>query len=169
MLLGLTYAQFVAIVGGGMLVFDPADHPESLNTHLVISVGQNAKNKSPVGQNGFLTIEGRPSREIAWGFKPVYSMGLSVDGAGFVGYGVRKDYRWGDLQLTPFFGPVLYQQQIGRFEAKQLVQFRTGFDVIYNVTPSVGMGLGMYHISNAGLTSESAGIDVTRFTLQFKY
>lgn len=169
MLLGLTYAQFVAVVGGGMLAFDPSEHPATQNTHVLITLGQNAEDKSPVGQDGFLTIEGRPAREIGWGFKPVYSLGLSVDGAGFVGYGVRKDYRWGNVQLTPFFGPALYQKEAGRFEAKELMQFRTGFDVIYNLTPSVGLGFGMYHISNAGLTSVSAGIDVTRLTLQFKY
>lgn len=169
MLLGLTYAEFVAVVGGSMLAFDAPDHPANKDTRYLVTVGTNAKHKAPVGQDGFLTVEARPAEEIRWGLKPLYVAGLSVDGAGFAGLGVRKDYRWKDMQITPFTGPVIYQQSLSNFEAKQLLQFRTGFDIIYNVTPAIGMGVGVYHISNAGITSGSAGIDVTRFTLQFKY
>jgi hypothetical protein len=169
MILGMTYAKFVAIVLGGMVGFQPAEHPASKDSQWLVTAGTNGKDKTPVGQEGFITVERRPAEELAWGFKPVQSLGLSVDGAGFIGYGVRKDYRWGDVQLTPFFGPVLYQKSLGNFEAKQLVQFRTGFDVMYNLTPAVGVGVGLYHISNARLTAQSAEIDVTRVTLQFKY
>jgi hypothetical protein len=169
MLLGLTYAEFVAVVGGSMLAFTPPEHPANKDSKYIVSVGTNAKDKTPVGQDGFVTIESRPSEEILWSLKPLYVAGLSVDGAGFAGVGVRKDYRWKDFQVTPFTGPVLYQQSLRNFESNQLLQFRTGFDVLYNVTPDVGVGVGVYHISNAGITSASAGIDVTRFTVQIKY
>lgn len=169
MLLGLTYAQFVAIVGGSMLAFDAPYQSANQDTKYLITAGTNAKNKGPVGRDGLLTLEARPANELAWGFKPVYSLGLSVDGAAFAGYGVRKDYSWRDVQVTPFFGPVLYQESLGNFQGKQLLQFRTGFDVIYNFSPAVGLGWGFYHISNAGITTESAGIDVSRVTLQIKY
>ena len=169
MILGLSYAEFVAIIGGSMLAFDPADHPANQDNRYLVTAGTNAKHKTPVGQDGFLAVEVRPSEEIRWGLKPVYVAGLSVDGAGFAGYGVRKDYHWKNVQITPFTGPVIYQRSLSNFEANQLLQFRTGFDVIYNFTPDVGLGMGVYHISNAGITSASAGIDVTRFTLQIKY
>jgi hypothetical protein len=169
MILELTYAKFVAAVLGGMVAFTPADHPQADTSNYILSVGTNAPEKSPVGQDGFITLEHRPKNELFWGLKPVHSIGVSVDGAAFVGFGVRQDYHWKNLQITPFFGPVLYQKSLGNFNSKELIQFRTGFDVMYNVNKNIGVGVGVYHMSNAGLTSQSAGIDVTRFLVRINY
>lgn len=170
MLLGMTYAQFVAALGGGMLAFEPPVVPESNQSHWMVSVGTNDKDKAPVGQDGFLDLELHPAQEWAWGFKPVYAVGVSVDGAAYASVGVRKDYRWGKFQFTPFIGPALYQQDLGgSFESEQLLQFRSGFTFSVDVTPNARLGLGMYHISNAQITEQSAEIDVTRVTLQIRY
>lgn len=169
MLFGLTYAQFVAVVGGGMLAFDPPPAPPDERTRYILSWGTNAPDKEPVGRDGFLTLEARPSQTLFWGLKPIYAAGLSVDGGGFLSYGVRKDYHWQRLQFTPNFGPTLYQASLGeRFQGRQLIQFRTGFDLLLEVTPQLSVGAGVYHISNAKLTPQSAGIDVRRLTLQWR-
>ena len=170
MLFGINYAMFVGLVGGGMIAFEPPAHPPQEKTDWLMTVGTNSPRKAPVGQDGFLTVESRPRNELAWGFKPVYAVGLSVDGGAFATVGVRKDYHFGNLQLTQFFGPALYQSELGTdFKAKELVQFRTGFDFIYNINPKLGIGAGFYHISNAKLTTESAGVDVTRLSIQYKF
>jgi hypothetical protein len=95
---------------------------------------------------------------------------VSVDGAAYVTAAVRKDYRLGPVQITPYIGPALYQSHLGtRFASKELLQFRTGFDVFVPVSNRLSFGLGFYHMSNANITNASAGLDVTRLGLQYRY
>lgn len=170
---GMTYAVYVAIVGGSLIAFDPP--PEEATAQpaapaWLYSLGRNDPVKMTPGADGFLSLEYRPNEDIRWGFKPTYALGLSVDGAAYVSAGIRKDFRVGPLQVTPYFGPAVYQKQLGsEFTPKGLVQFRTGFDVFVPVTPKVSVGLGYYHMSNANMSDESAGLDVTRLTVQYRY
>ena len=170
MILGLTYSQYVAVVLGGMLAVQPGPEHQSTRTEYLMSAGANAKDKSPVGQDGFFTFEARPAHEVFWGFRPVYTLGFSVDNAFFAGYNVRKDYQLGPVRLSPYFGPVMYQSAVGNsFESKEVLQFRTGFDFFHKITEGVSLGAGMYHISNAQITDKSAGIDVTHLSLRFHF
>ena len=171
---GLTYAVYVAIVGGSMLAFDPPPATPSVTGtpanlwHL--SVGRNDPKKGTVGQDGIVTLEYRPETEIGWRFKPLYVVGASVDGAAYIGAAVRKDYQLGPVQVTPFIGPVLYQSFASNaFNSKELIQFRTGFDVLVPINKELSAGMGYYHVSNASLTNASAGLDVTKVTLQYKF
>jgi hypothetical protein len=171
---GLTYAVYVAIVGGSMIAFDPPPATPSVTgtppSLWQLSLGRNDPKKGTVGQDGIFTLEYRPETEIGWRFKPLYVVGASVDGAGYVGVGVRKDYTLGPVQVTPFIGPVLYQSQLGNtFNSKELIQFRTGFDVLLPISKEFSAGMGYYHVSNAALTGSSAGLDVTKVTLQYKF
>lgn len=170
---GMTYAMYVAVVGGSLLAFDPPVQPDSskpVGPAWAVSVGANDPQKSPVGQDGFLSVDYRPNTEWIGRFKPQWGLGASVDGAVYANLALRKDYRWGAVQVTPYIGPALYQSQADQgLRARELIQFRTGFDVLLHAGPKVSMGLGYYHISNAKLTRFSAGIDVTRFTLQFQH
>ena len=171
---GLTYAVYVAIVGGSMLAFDPPPVAPSVTgtppSLWRASLGFNDPKKGTVGQDGIFTLEYRPETEIGWRFKPLYVVGASVDGAAYLGAAVRKDYQLGPVQVSPFIGPVLYQSQLGNtFKSKELVQFRTGFDVLVPLTKDLSAGAGYYHISNAALTNASAGLDVTQVSLQYKF
>jgi len=169
---GLTYAMYVAIVGGTLILVDPppeATTATSAQNAWLFSVGRNDPDKKPVGENGFLSVEYRPAQEIGWRFKPAYALGVSVDGAAYVTAAVRKDYRLGPVQITPYIGPALYQSKLGRFESKELLQFRTGFDVFVPLTNKLSFGLGFYHMSNANITNKSAGLDITRVSLQYRY
>jgi hypothetical protein len=170
---GLTYAMYVAIVGGTLIAVNPA--PEATTAGVpaqndwLFSYGRQDPDKKPVGEDGFLSVEYRPAHEIGWRFKPLYALGVSVDGAAYVSAAVRKDYRLGPVQITPYIGPALYQSKLGRFASKELLQFRTGFDVLVPLTNKVSVGLGYYHMSNAKITNASAGLDITRVSLQYRF
>lgn len=168
----MTYAAYVALVGASMLAPETsfnAQPVEAKNKTWLVSVGTNAKGKSDVGQDGFLTAEYLSYSPLLWELKPNFAIGLSVDGGGFVGAGVRKDFAWGPVVVTPSFGPVLFQSDLGRFESKELIQFKTGIDASIAVAKNAYVGVGVFHISNAGLTKSSAGVDVTRVSVRWNY
>jgi len=169
MLLGLTYAQFVAVVGGAMVAFDGHEPVQADASRALVSIDHVYKNQGLAVKESMLSVELRPAQEWIWGFKPVYAVGAATDNSAYASLGVRKDYHFGNVQVTPFLGPALYQSKLGTFKGNELLQFRTGFDVIYNMSPNVGFGVGVYHISNAQITKHSADKDMRRLTLQIKF
>ncbi|NTW55725.1 MAG: hypothetical protein HGB20_01615 [Chlorobiaceae bacterium] len=175
--LGLSYATYVALTAGVLVFVNPAEEKtagENLPIHKnewLITAGSNSKSGSDgPGKDVLISVDYRPDSYLFWKFKPLYAFGFAPDGAVYTSFGIRKDYRIGPVQITPFFGPALYQRDIGsRWEAKELLQFRTGFDVMVPVTGEIKIGGGFYHISNGQNNDYSADIDVTHATVAFSF
>lgn len=188
--LGLTYATYVALTVGAM-AFLPSDeqagneaggkdrtatHSEGLKAPAdasgtwLFSYGMNNPNKTSPGKDGFWSAEYWPSAPLFWKLKPIYGVGVSSDGAAYVTAATRRDFKVGPIMITPYTGPILYQSDPGsKWEGRELIQFRTGIDVVIPVTNALSVGAGFYHISNAGLTTRSAEIDVSRISVQYRF
>ena len=191
----ITYAAFVAVTAAPLIFLDPAEDPDakfpvqiasmknisrpettavdgesSAHKDWLLSYGRNDPKKGTPGTDGFLSIENRPDAKVFWNFKPAYALGVSVDGAAFTSVALRKDFKFGPIQVTPYIGPALYQSDVFRhFKSSEIVQFRTGFDILLKARSNLMFGLGTYHISNAGITNGTAGIDVFRVSIQFHH
>ncbi len=120
-------------------------------------------------RGGYLTLEQRPDRVIWSALSPIYSFGISGKGDGYVSAGLRADVPLGQWLLTPHFSLAFYQASGGGFDSRELIQFRTGFDAFVPVTQQVWLGLGYYHMSNAGITRKSADLDVVRLGVLWRY
>lgn len=181
-MLGLTYAAYVALVGGSMIAFDaPPEAPGTTPPSWMTAVGRTAPQGGAVTARGAtrrtaVDVEWRPDAlgawPLPWGLKPVAAVGAFSDGGAWLGPGVRKDFRLGSVGITPYTGPVLYQRQLGGGvrinRGKEWLQFRTGFDVWVPVGPTMRLGIGHYHLSNAQITKGSADTDVWRVSLAWR-
>ncbi len=173
-MLGLTYAAYVALVGGSMIVFDAPQEVSPTPTPWVLAVGRTAPQGGAAAGRGAtrstaVDVEWRG--EAAWplGLKPVVAAGVFADGGAWVGSGVRKDFRLGSVGITPHTGPVLYQSRLGEgSRGSEWLQFRTGVDVWLPLGKSGHLALGHYHLSNAQITRGSADTDVWRVSLSWR-
>jgi len=162
-ILGVTYAQFVGAMGVGILAGNGSPPLPDMQGRFdySLSVGANSLSKSGPGQNGWLTLSALGHEPYFWNIVPSHAAGLSADGAAFVTTGLAKRYKLSAFEFTPYWGPTLYQSRLGNWSRRDAIQFRTGIDVSIRMTDDASMFMGMYHISNAGISSKSAGIDVT--------
>lgn len=118
---------------------------------------------------GFVTGEVRPDGAFWRGVKPIYSFGVSGEGAVYLSAGIRGDIPVGGFLVTPHFSVAAYQDGRGGFDSKELLQFRTGIDAFWPLSHNVWLGIGYYHISNASITDKSADADVVRVNLMWRY
>jgi hypothetical protein len=164
---GLTYASYVGVILIAQALPPSWSDMDGENT-LSVTAGANDPDKHSKGRNGFFSVEYRPKQELVYGLQTLYGVGLSMDGAGYATIGIRKGYNFGRVRLEPYFGPAIYQSSLGNFSAKELMQFRAGADVFVG-GEDMAVGIGFYHISNARLTSGSAGLDIIHATLKVKF
>lgn len=115
------------------------------------------------------TGEIRPAREVWAGLQPIYSFSVTERGGILGGAGLMGDYRLGAVRITPNFSLVLFQDGSGGFDSRELIQFRTGIDLLVPLTPATSVGLGYFHVSNAGITRRSADMDVVRLSVVWRY
>ena len=156
---GLTYAAYVMGVGLTM-VFGPPDS-STAQSQSALSLGTVVMPWADPGSENFLTFS-HTAPQLVWGrFHPVYALGLSDQGTGFVsaGLGRRLDI-WG-IKVTAFTGPALFFDN----HNNDVLQFRTGFDIMQPLGDWVTMTGGYYHISNGQANAPSADIDVAHLGL----
>lgn len=110
-------------------------------------------------------VELRGDRDLWRGVRPVFGLGATREGSVLATAGVYRVFRIGPVAATPHFGPALFHDGRAGLDARALLQFRSGIDVFVPVGETVALGLGIYHVSNAGITSRSANLDVVRVSL----
>ncbi|MGY6409967.1 MAG: hypothetical protein ACXIUV_02905 [Alkalilacustris sp.] len=116
-----------------------------------------------------LTAEVRSANRLVGPLRPIYSFSVSRRGGVMGGVGVHGVIPLGGLGITPHFSLGLWQDGRGGFEARELIQFRSGIDLFVPVSARARVGLGYYHVSNAGITRRSADQDVIRLAVLWTY
>ncbi len=116
-----------------------------------------------------LTGEIRSATQILGPLRPLYSFSVSRDGGFMGGVGLFGVFGLGAVEVTPHFSLGLWQDGPGSFDADELIQFRSGIDFFVPVTANMRIGLGYFHVSNAGITSRSANQDVIRLAVLWTY
>ena len=179
--LGLTYAVYVTLTAGALVLFSPSDEQPSPNQSMpksiksveppfMITVGRSSQQQIAPGKDGFVSLEYRPHNYLIKNFKPLYAVGFSEDGAAYATMALRKDFKLGPLQITPYIGPALYQRELASaWKPDELLQFRTGFSLSTKVSENMSAGGGFYHISNAQNNEASADIDVTHLSFTYAF
>lgn len=169
---GVTYAVYVATIAASAMFLKPGEDArqyDAPNGSWMVSLGEQVRDISRTGQVAVVDLEYRTEQEWFLGLKPGYGVAVAEDGSLWANMSLRKDFYVGKLRLTPFFGPALYQSDLGNFETDELIQFRTGFDISYETASNFQITGGFYHISNAMLTDMSAEVDVVRVGMRYEF
>ena len=116
-----------------------------------------------------LSAEYRSANRLVGPLRPIYSFSVSRDGGIMGGVGLHGMFPLGPVEVTPHFSLGLWQDGSGGFEARELIQFRSGIDFFVPVTANTRIGLGYFHVSNAGITRRSADQDVIRLAVMWTY
>ena len=167
MILSLTYAQYAALIIASLgLPSSPVDQDAMVNTR--VTVGWNVKSDAEVGKKGILTFEKLLPNNLLYGIRPLLAVGFSVDGMGYASAGVRKDFIFDKIRVSPYFAPSMYSANMRYPTVSELIQFKSGVDVAYQVKQNTYVGVGIYHMSNAQITKDSAGVDVYHASISWK-
>ena len=124
---------------------------------------------SEIWRRAVATGEIRSGRTALAGLRPVYSFAVTRRGGVMAGAGLHTGLQLGAVEVTPHFSVLLWQDGRGGFTTRELVQFRTGIDLFVPLSRDTSVGLGYYHVSNAGLTRRSANLDVLRLGVLWRY
>lgn len=95
-----------------------------------------------------------------WIFKPFGGLMATSDAAAYVYAGIRLDVYLGNRWvLTPSFAPGFYHDGDGK-DLGHAVEFRSNLDIAYRFDDRSRLGIGLYHLSNAGLDDNNPGTEV---------
>jgi len=95
--------------------------------------------------------------ESAYNLIPVIGLTANSDGGYWAHTGIRYDYHLNEnWVLTPNFAVAAYEDGAGK-DLGHAIEFRTGLEVAYKLDESSHLGLGIYHLSNAGLDDKNPG------------
>ena len=155
MLIGLPFAASAQI----------SDRPAALLSYGP-DLGESGGGKWRAAQ---LTGEIRSANQILGPLRPIYSFSVSRNGGFMGGVGLHGVFGLGPVEVTPHLSLGLWQDGSGGFESRELIQFRSGIDFFVPVTANTRIGLGYFHVSNAGITRRSADQDVIRLAVMWTY
>jgi len=95
--------------------------------------------------------------ESAYKVIPVVGLTVNSDGGYWLHTGIRYDHHLSEnWLLTPHFAIAAYEDGAGK-DLGHAIEFRTGLEVAYKIDESSHLGLGIYHLSNAGLGDKNPG------------
>lgn len=160
---GLTYAEFVMGVGLSMF-FGPADVAPQAHSW-ALTLGTTTQAAATRFDENFVTLTHRRDAKVWGAFTPIYALGVSDQGTGFVSAGVGRPLDVFGLKITPHAGPALFSDT----KNSDSLQFRTGFDINQPLGPNTALSGGYYHISNAQNNDTSADVDVAHLGLKVKF
>ncbi|RME00424.1 MAG: acyloxyacyl hydrolase [Calditrichaeota bacterium] len=98
-------------------------------------------------------------------FKPMAGLLITSRGAGYGYAGLNYDVRLiGPLGLSLNFAAGGYRKGPGK-ELGGVVEFRSGLELTYQLSPMVRMGAAFHHISNASLYDYNPGVESIIYSL----
>lgn len=153
----LAVAGYLAATVAGPVPARAADLVEGL----ALSAGAFSVLNSDTSTEGGLELRLRPlaqgTSELPWVLRPAAGAMATTEGAvyGYAGFRleVPAGERW---TLTPQTAAGVYEQG----DEKDLggsIQFRSGLELSYQVSPGTSVGAVFYHLSNAGLERPNPG------------
>ena len=108
-------------------------------------------------------LEYRSDRRL-WIFKPFSGLMLTGDSAVYGYGGVLVDVFFGRrIVLTPSFAGGLYHDGTGK-DLGHAVEFRSQIEIAYRFAGRARLGVGLSHISNAGLADRNPGTNALMAT-----
>ena len=120
-------------------------------------------------QTGLYAIEYRPAWR-AWDLVGAWVSAETTFVAGYwLGLGVFLEGRFGPHWLIrPSFGGGYYHQS-GDFDLGSPLEFRSTFELDFNLTPSWLIGLAISHYSNGGIADKNPGAESVRAMIGYRF
>lgn len=93
---------------------------------------------------------------LPWGLAPIVGVaGNEADGV-WLHLGLARSFARGPVRLTPSFAVAHYERERGKNLGGEL-QFRSGIELSHLWPGGSEIGLGFYHLSNAGIEEPNPG------------
>ncbi len=164
MIFGMTYAVYAALTLISICSLDffrPSPELESLDS-IGMTFGRNDMKKNDIGRSFWTSIEYFSKTNLISNVRPYVALSIADESAFYISIGIFNDIRFGEVKITPYFGPAFCQQKIGSWNSKQILNFRTGTEISFDIYKNFAVGVGFYHISNAAITGRenSFGVDI---------
>ena len=117
-----------------------------------------------------------PEEDNFFFLKPFYGIELTNDSASYFLTGIYFEDNLGELFegeiskffFTPSFGAGIYADGSGKKLGNDL-QFRTSFEVSYELKNKNRIGISFSHISNANLGDKNPGVEILSFSYHIPY
>ena len=117
-----------------------------------------------------------PKEDNFFFLKPFFGVEFSSDSASYFLTGIYFEDNLGELFegekskffFTPSFGAGIYDDGSGKKLGNDL-QFRTSFEVSYELKNKNRIGISFSHISNANLGDKNPGVEVLSISYQIPY
>jgi hypothetical protein len=173
MILNITYAMYAAITVATISLVDfvkPNNNLKSLNS-VGLTFGQDNIPKNSIGKKYCSSIELFSKDNLISNIRPYFALSFADESAAYMSIGIYNDIKFGRLKIIPYFGPAFCQKKIGSWNAKEILNFRTGTELSIDLTSNFTIGVGFYHISNAAITGydNSFGVDIKYIKLCYNF
>ena len=117
-----------------------------------------------------------PKEDNFFFLKPFFGVEFTNDSASYLLTGIYFEDNLGELFegnkskyfFTPSFGAGFYNDGSGKKLGNDL-QFRTSFEVSYELKNKNRIGISFSHISNANLGDKNPGVEILSFSYQVPY
>ncbi|GAB4181770.1 MAG: hypothetical protein OHK0024_20870 [Thalassobaculales bacterium] len=95
-----------------------------------------------------------------WLFTPFVGVTATNEAWAYAYAGIGLDVFWGRrIVTTPTFAIGLYTEGDGK-DIGSVLEFRSGLEIAYRFDDRSRLGVGFYHISNAGITEANPGTEI---------
>lgn len=137
-----------------------AESGESTAAYLSVAVGHVAVFDNDVEEPAVFKLEYRFTPiEKWWGLAPAIGAARSEAGASFVFADVEKDFFLSSSWVfTPSFGAGLFDDGVDVKLGNDL-EFRSGVKLAYQFANKSRLSLGLFHLSNGGLSDRNPGTE----------
>ena len=117
-----------------------------------------------------------PEEDNFFFLKPFFGIETTADSASYFLTGVYVEDNLGELfegkssnlYFTPSFGTGFYDNGSGK-NLGNSIQFRTSFEVSYELKNKNRIGISFSHISNANLGDKNPGVEILSFSYHLPY
>ena len=117
-----------------------------------------------------------PKEDNFFFLKPFYGLEYTNDSASYFLTGIYFEDNLGELFdgdknkffFTPSFGAGIYNDGSGKKLGNDL-QFRTSFEITYELKNKNRIGISFSHISNANLGDKNPGVEILSFSYHIPY
>ena len=117
-----------------------------------------------------------PKEDNFFFLKPFFGIEFTNDSASYFLTGIYFEDNLGELfegdkskfYFTPSFGEGIYDDGSGKKLGNNL-QFRTSFELSYELKNQNRIGISLSHISNANLGEKNPGVEILSFSYQIPY
>ena len=97
--------------------------------------------------------------------KPFIGAEITTDTSIWVGGGLYYDWNFApEWNLTPSFGLGLYEEGDSDKDLDHPIEFRSQIEISYDLDEENRVGVGISHISNAGLSDDNQGVEIVNMS-----